>query len=279
MFGQHFYNKSIRNTVIAFGTIFNNINIKRLDSSGNPLQTIRVPLSYAPKEKFIARLDQNANLTGSDSSVAITLPRMSFDVNSYAYDPSRKLNKNQKRSVAKNASGDEKRVFTQFSPVPYDVGFELNVFTATSDDGLQIIEQILPYFQPDYTVTMIIDKDYMDTKRDIPFVLESVDYEDSYQGALTDRRRIIYTLKFTAKIYLYGPISSSAIIRQTSVDLYDNVAAGDTSQGGTGPSRSERVTVTPNPTSADKDDVYTYTETLEFFDDGKNYDTETGNDT
>jgi hypothetical protein len=279
MFGQHFYNKSIRNTVIAFGTIFNNINIKRLDSSGNPLQTIRVPLSYAPKEKFIARLDQNANLTGSDSSVAITLPRMSFDVNSYAYDPSRKLNKNQKRSVAKNASGDEKRVFTQFSPVPYDVGFELNVFTATSDDGLQIIEQILPYFQPDYTVTMIIDKDYMDTKRDIPFVLESVDYEDSYQGALTDRRRIIYTLKFTAKIYLYGPISSSAIIRQTSVDLYDNVAAGDTSQGGTGPSRSERVTVTPNPTSADKDDVYTYTETLEFFNDGKNYDTETGNDT
>jgi len=279
MFGQHFYNKSIRNTVIAFGTIFNNINIKRLDSSGNPLQTVRVPLSYAPKEKFIARLDQNANLTGSDSSVAITLPRMSFDVNSYSYDGSRKLNKNQKRGVAKNASGDEKRVFTQFSPVPYDVGFELNVFTATSDDGLQIIEQILPYFQPDYTVTMIIDKDYMDTKRDIPFVLESVDYEDSYQGALTDRRRIIYTLKFTAKIYLYGPISSSAIIRQTSVDLYDNVAAGNTSQGGTGPSRSERITVTPNPSGADKDDVYTYTETLEFFNDGLNYDTETGNDT
>jgi len=279
MFGQHFYHKSIRNTVIAFGTIFNNINIKRLDSSGNPLQTVRVPLSYAPKEKFIARLDQNSNLTGDDSSVAITLPRMSFDVTGYAYDGSRKLNKNQRYSVAKNASGDEKKVFTQYSPVPYDVSFELNVFTATSDDGLQIIEQILPYFQPDYTVTMIIDRDIMDTKRDIPFILESVDYEDSYQGALTDRRRIIYTLKFTAKIYLYGPISSSAIIRQTSVDLYDNVAAGNTSQGGTGPSRSERITVTPNPSGADKDDVYTYTETLEFFNDGLNYDTETGNDT
>ena len=271
MFGQHFYHKSIRNTVIAFGTIFNNINIKRLDSSGNPLQTVRVPLSYAPKEKFIARLDQNANLTGSDSSVAITLPRMSFDVTSYAYDGSRKLNKNQKRSVAKNASGDEKKVFTQHSPVPYDIGFELNVFTATSDDGLQIIEQILPYFQPDYTVTMIVDRDIMDTKRDIPFVLESVDYEDSYQGALTDRRRIIYTLKFTAKIYLYGPIGSSAIIRKVSADLYDNVSSA-------GPFRSERVTVTPNPTGADKDDTYTYTETLEFFNDGKNYDEETGND-
>jgi len=105
MFGQHFYHKQIRNTVIAFGTIFNNINIKRTDSSGNPLQTIRVPLSYAPKEKFIARLDQNADLTGNDSSVAITLPRMSFDITGYSYDATRKLNKNQKISVTKNTSG------------------------------------------------------------------------------------------------------------------------------------------------------------------------------
>ena len=129
-----------------------------------------------------------------------------------------------------------------------------------------------PYFQPDYTVTMIIDRDYMDTKRDIPFILESVDYEDSYTGALTERRRIIYTLKFTAKIYLYGPIGSNAVIRKSSADLYTNTA--DES-----PSRSERVTVTPNPTGADKDDTYTYTETVEFFNDGKNYDEETGNDT
>jgi hypothetical protein len=112
----------------------------------------------------------------------------------------------------------------------------------------------------------------MDTKRDIPFVLESVDYEDSYQGALTDKRRIIYSLKFTAKIYLYGPISSTAVIRKVSADLYTDTQ--DKS-----PSRNERVTVTPNPTSADKDDVYTYTETLEFFNDGKNYDEGTGNDT
>ena len=118
---------------------------------------------------------------------------------------------------------------------------------------------------------MIIDRDIMDTKRDIPFILESVDYEDSYQGALTDKRRIIYTLKFTAKIYLYGPISSSAIIRKVSADLYADTA--DQS-----PSRSERVTVQPNPTSADKDDDYTYTTTLEFFNDGKNYDEATGDD-
>jgi hypothetical protein len=154
--------------------------------------------------------------------------------------------------------------------VPYDVSIELNVFTANSDDGLQIIEQILPYFQPDYTVTMIENRT-MDTKRDIPFILESVNYEDSYAGSLTDTRRITYSLSFTAKIYLYGPISTGAIIKTVSADLYNNTSDQ-------GPSRSERVTVTPNPTSADKDDSYTYTTTLEFFDDGKNYDEETGND-
>ena len=270
MFGDHFYHKQIRNTVIAFGTIFNNINIKRLDSSGNPLQNIKVPLSYSPKEKFIARLDQQQDLTGDDSSVAITLPRMAFDITGYSYDSSRKLNKNQRiGKVTTNA--DTSKLNTQYSPVPYNVSFELNVFTATSDDGLQIIEQILPYFQPDYTVTMIQDSTYMDTKRDIPFVLESVNYDDSYTGTLTSLRRITYSLSFTAKIYLYGPISTTAIIKKVSADLYTNTADK-------APSRSERVTVQPNPTSADKDDTYTYTTTLDFFNDGLNYDEETGND-
>jgi hypothetical protein len=226
-------------------------------------------LSYSPKEKFIARLEQQSSLTGSDSSVAITLPRMAFDITGYTYDASRKLNKNQKRGAV-TTNADTTKLNTQYSPVPYDVSFELNVFTSNSDDGLQIIEQILPYFQPDYTVTMIESRT-MDTKRDIPFILESVDYSDSYAGDLTTTRRIEYTLNFTAKIYLYGPISTSAIIKKVSVDLYD--ATSDK-----GPSRSERVTVTPNPTSADKDDTYTYTTTLDFFDDGLNYDEETGND-
>ena len=124
MFGQHFYHKQIRNTVIAFGTIFNNINIKRLDSSGNPLQSIRVPLSYSPKEKFIARLEQNTDLTGDDSSVAITLPRMAFDITGYAYDASRKLNKNQRVGVV-TENADTTKLNTQYSPVPYNVNFEL----------------------------------------------------------------------------------------------------------------------------------------------------------
>ena len=268
MFGEHFYHKKIRNTVIAFGTIFNNVNIKRLDSSGNPLQNIKVPLSYSPKEKFLARLDAQQDLTGDDSKVAITLPRMSFEITGYSYDATRKLNKNQKiTKVTTNA--DTTKMNNQYMPVPYNVNFSLNVYTANSDDGLQIIEQILPYFQPDYTVTMIEDRT-MDTKRDIPFVLNSVDYEDSYTGSLTSMRRIIYTLSFTAKVYLYGPISTSAIIKKVSADLY-----ADT---GSNAPRVERVTVQPNPTSADKDDTYTYTTTLEFFTDTLDYEEATGED-
>jgi len=268
MFGEHFYHKKIRNTVIAFGTIFNNVNIKRLDSSGNPVQNIKVPLSYSPKEKFLARLDAQQDLTGDDSSVAITLPRMSFEVTGYSYDGGRKLNKNQKiTKVTTNA--DTTKMNSQYTPVPYDVNFSLGVYVANSDDGLQIIEQILPYFQPDYTVTMIEDRT-MDTKRDIPFVLNNVDFEDSYTGSLTTSRRIIYTLSFTAKIYLFGPISTTAVIKTVSADLYSDT--------GSNAPRVERVTVTPNPTSADKDDDYTYTTTLDFFTDTLDYDEATGED-
>tara|TARA_B110000858_G_scaffold148970_1_gene169351 strand:- start:269 stop:1081 length:813 start_codon:yes stop_codon:yes gene_type:complete len=269
MFGEHFYHKKIRNTVIAFGTIFNNVNIKRLDSSGNPLQNIKVPLSYSPKEKFLARLDAQADLNGDDSKVAITLPRLSFEVTGYSYDGGRKLNKNQKvTKVTTNA--DTTKMNSQYMPVPYDVSFALSVYVANSDDGLQIIEQILPYFQPDYTVTMI-ESGTMDTKRDIPIILNNVDFEDSYTGSLTSSRRIIYTLTFTAKIYLFGPISTSAVIKTVSADLYANSQSNS-------PPRVERVTVTPNPTSADKDDTYTYTTTLEFFDDDLDYDEATGED-
>ena len=268
MFGEHFYHKKIRNTVIAFGTIFNNVNIKRLDSSGNPLQNIKVPLSYSPKEKFLARLDAQQDLTGDDSSVAITLPRMSFEVTGYSYDGGRKLNKNQKiTKVTTNA--DTTKMNSQYMPVPYNVNFSLSLYVANSDDGLQIVEQILPYFQPDYTVTMIEDRT-MDTKRDIPFVLNNVDFEDSYTGSLTTSRRIIYTLSFTAKIYLFGPISTTAVIKTVSADLYSDT--------GSNAPRVERVTVTPNPTSADKDDDYTYTTTLDFFTDTLDYDETTGED-
>jgi hypothetical protein len=239
-----------------------------LDSSGNPIQNIKVPLSYSPKEKFLARLDAQQDLTGDDSSVAITLPRMSFEVTGYSYDGGRKLNKNQKiTKVTTNA--DTTKMNSQYMPVPYNVNFSLSVYVANSDDGLQIIEQILPYFQPDYTVTMIEDRT-MDTKRDIPFILNNVDFEDSYTGSLTTSRRIIYTLTFTAKIYLFGPIATTPVIKTVSGDLYPDTADNAP--------RVERVTVTPNPSSSDKDDDYTYTTTLDFFTDTLDYDEATGED-
>ena len=275
MFGQYFYHESLRKIVVAFGTIFNNINIQRKDSNGNVVQSIKVPLAYSPKEKFIARLDQQADLQ-ADRRVAVTLPRMGFEISGINYDPSRKLNR--LGTIKRVRSGSDSIMNKQFNPVPYNISMNLYSFTASAEGGLQIIEQILPFFQPDYTVTMIMDRSFMDTKRDIPFVLENVSYDDSYTGTLTSLRRIIYTLTFTAKIYLYGPISQSAIIKKVSADLYDNVAAGDTGQGGTKPSRVERVTVQPNPTSADKDDDYTYTTTLEFFTDNLDYEEATGED-
>ena len=267
MLGQQFYHETMRKVVVAFGTIFNNINIVRTNSSGATVQSMKVPLAYGPKQKFLTRLREDPTLS---KKVALTLPRIGFEISGISYDPSRKLNSVQKIKKT-NDSTDGKTLSSQFMPVPYNMDFELVVMAKQSDDALQIVEQILPYFQPDYTVTMIMDRSYMDTKRDIPFILESVDYEDSYTGALTDKRRIIYTLKFTAKIYLHGPISTSAIIKNAEADLYTNTQANN-------PSRSTRVTVTPNPTSADKDDTYTYTTTLEFFNDGKNYDEKTGQD-
>ena len=221
MFGEHFYHKTIRNTVIAFGTIFNNINIKRLDSSGNPLQNIRVPLSYSPKEKFLARLDAQQDLTGDDSKVAITLPRMSFEITGYTYDASRKLNKNQKMAKVKT-SGDTEKLNTQYVPVPYDISFQLNVFTATQDDGLQILEQILPVFQPHYNLSIKLVPSMGETK-DVPIVLTNIDYEDSYEGDFATRRAIIYTLQFTAKTFLYGPVTESKIIKKANVDYYTSV--------------------------------------------------------
>ena len=190
MLGTYSYNEIFRKTIVSFGTLFNNIEIRRND------EVMKVPLAYGPKQKFLARLDQNPDPT--NKRVQITLPRLSFEIGGIEYDSSRKVSPTQKIKFKKDA--DENK--NAYMPVPYNIGFELAIISKNQDDGLQIIEQILPYFQPDYTVTMIIDRDIMDTKRDIPFILEGVDYDDSYTGALTDKRRIIYTLKFTAKIYL-----------------------------------------------------------------------------
>ena len=266
MLGQQFYHETMRKVVVAFGTMFNNINIVRTNSSGVVTQSMKVPLAYGPKQKFLTRLREDPTLT---KKVALTLPRIGFEIAGISYDQSRKLNSIQKLKKT-NSSTDGKTVSSQFMPVPYNMDFELVVMAKNSDDALQIVEQILPYFQPDYTIT-INDMSDMGIKRDVPIILGSVSYEDSYQGNFEERRAIIYTLTFTAKFYLYGPVTSDKVIKTVQVDQYTDSEIN-------APSRQQRYTVTPNPASASADDDFGFNETTSFFEDAKNFDPVSGED-
>ena len=265
MFGNYFYNESMRRMTIAFGQIFNNIQIKRKDSTGTVIQSIPVPLAYAPKEKFLVRLDQQASLENRE--FAITLPRMGFEITGISYDGSRKLTRIQKYKTVK--TGAEGKILNyNYTPVPYNISYGLYVFTATAESGLQIIEQILPYFQPDYTVTVNAIPE-MDIKRDVPIVLNNVQYEDSYSGDFTQRRAVIYSLTFTAKTYLFGPTSTQKVIKETQADIYTDLPES---------TREERVIVVPDPTSADADDDFGFTTTIQTFADSKTYNSTTDTD-
>ena len=267
MFGNYFYNESMRRMTIGFGQIFNNIQIKRKDSTGKVIQTIRVPLAYGPKEKFLVRLDQQSSL--SNREFAITLPRMGFEISSIAYDPTRKLTRVQKFKQVKSAA-DGKVLDFNYTPVPYNISYNLFSFTASAEAGLQIIEQILPFFQPDFTVT-INAIPTLNIKRDIPIILNSVNYEDTYSGDFTTRRAVIYTLNFTAKTYLFGPSTSQKVIKTVQTDQYSDT---DT----VNKAREMRIVITPNPTTADADDDFGFTTTITDHTDGKKYSTTTDSD-
>ena len=266
MFGTHFYNQSLRRLTIAFGQIFNNIVVQTKSSTGAVTKRMRVPLAYAPKEKFIQRLEQQANLD-KGRTFAIVLPRMGFELTGLKYDANRKLNKLQK--TVRVRSSDSTIHNFNYSPVPYDISFSLYSFTATAENGLQIIEQILPYFAPDYTVTINAIPE-LNIKRDVPIVLDEVQYEDTYDGDFNKRRAVIYTLQFTAKTYLYGPMAQSKVIRKSQADLGTSTDAPL--------SREERIIVIPNPESADADDDFGFTTKISFFDDTKKYNPTTGDD-
>ena len=268
MFGTHFYNEGLRKLTIAFGQLFNNIVLQNTSSTGAVTKRIRVPLAYAPKEKFIVRLEQQANLQ-DDRAVSITLPRLGFEITGLSYDATRKLNKMNKTIRVKESEQGKKHNFN-FTPVPYNINFSLYSFTATAENGLQIVEQILPFFQPEYTVTMNVVPE-LNIKRDIPIILNSVNYEDTYNGEFTQRRAVIYTLSFTAKTYLYGPMSNQKVIKNVQSDLGASTDSPLT--------REERIIVVPNPTTADADDDFGFTTTLSFFADGKRYNPSSDSDT
>ena len=265
MLGQQFYHETIRKVIVAFGTTFNNIQLVRKDNNGDVKQSMKVPLAYGPRQKWLTRLNEDVDLS---KTVAVTLPRIGFEIQNLSYDSARKLNRVQKFKKVKGAKSDQ--LDTQFMPVPYNLSIQLYVMAKQSDDALQIVEQILPYFQPDYTLT-VNDMADMGIKRDIPIILNSIGYEDNYQGDFETRRALIYTLDFTAKFYLYGPVTSSKVIKTVQVDQYTDLKD-------TAPRREQRFTVTPTPANADADDDFGFNETTSFFTDAKVFDPVTGED-
>ena len=272
MLGTYFYHEIIRKTVIAFGTLFNEVHVRHQDATGKDISDIKVPISYGPKQKFLARIQQQPDL---NKAVQITLPRMSFEVNNIQYDPSRKAGITQTFKAQEGA-----KLKKVFMPVPYNLGFELNILTKLQDDSMQILEQILPFFKPGFTLTIDLAKS-IGEKRDVPMVLDSITFTDDYEGNFETRRALIYTLNFTAKTYMFGPIADSTegLIRKVQVDYYSD-SNPQTAK------REQRYTV---KAAAKKDynedtvidqyddplippgDDFGFTETSTFYGDGKEY--------
>ena len=308
MFGTYFYHQTCRKMVVAFGTLFNNIEVRRTDSADAVVEVIKIPLSYGPKDKMLVRISQDPNL---NPKVALTVPRMGFELTSMTYDGARKLN-TMGRNVKKGTTGLKK----QFNPVPYNWDFSLYVFVKNAEDGTQILEQILPFFTPEFTVTMTLVSG-MTIKMDIPLVLNSVTSEDSYEGDFATRRSIIWTLSFLMKGYLYPSITDNAkvitssvvdthlmsaataadpiyIIAEDSTPYAQNYmildkheiddatrirmlseASEDASSAG---QTVSRTTVEPTSTGALTDEDFGFSETFEFFPHGETHDPVAGTD-
>ena len=213
MFGGHFYHATMRKSVAVFGTLFNNINVVRKDGSGGILSQVKVPLAYGPKQKFLARLDQEA---GFEAPLAIKLPRMAFEISSLEIDDSQKLQKKNKIVETHGSDITKRKTINHYTS--YNIGMSLFILTKNQDDGLQIMEQILPYFQPDYTVT-IKPVDNFTYKQDVPIILDSVSIDDQYEGDFTERRVLTYQLDFTMKMKFYGPTKDVGLIREVNVDI------------------------------------------------------------
>lgn len=256
MLNQHFYHEKIRKCVAVFGTMFNNISVERKDASGAVISKLRVPLSFAPKEKFLERIRETPSLQ-EDSKVAIKLPRMAFEITSVVYDPTRQLPKlnNFTRVVS-----EDNTVKTKFyTAVPYILSFQLSILSKTHEDAVQIVEQILPYFGPSFTVTINPFGDHTDIKEDIPISLLNVSFSDNYEGQLEDRRTIVYDLEFEMKTNFYGPLSDTKIIRTAHVDFKqypDEITGSDSDFSIDTNDLYERISVLVNPLDVDPDSDY-----------------------
>jgi len=209
----NFYNRTIRKIVVAFGTVFNDIYLVRYTKDGlTAKETIKVPLNWGAKEKYLTRLTADPTLT---KSIATTVPRISFEMTGMSYDSSRKLPTTVRNFSANNAT----TVNAQYVPVPYNFDFSLSIYVRNTEDGTQILEQILPFFTPDFSVTVDFIP-LMDPKYDMPIILNSVSNETTYEGDMMETRMIIWNLEFTAKSHIWPPVKTGKIIRTANTNLF-----------------------------------------------------------
>jgi hypothetical protein len=221
MFGTYFYHETVKRSVSVFGTLFNNVTVKRVKSDDTILQQIKVPIAYGPKQRWLARLNAEPDLNDLNRT-AITLPRMGFEMTGINYDATRVINRNirmVKDLTTTETDGTNPTRGYQYVPSPYNLNFTLSIMARNQEDGLQILEQILPYFQPEYTVAMSTVPTMSDV-RDIPIILESVTQQDNYEGDFLSRRILTWDLTFTMKTYFYGPINTGKVITKVEEGIY-----------------------------------------------------------
>lgn len=246
MLGHYWYHAALRKVIIAFGTMFNDIEVHRTTeiAGGEEIKRFVVPLSYSSKEKWLRRLRTDSQLEGEEVRQQLSLPRLGFEMTSVTYDPQRKINTVTKRVGVD--PDDPNAVLWQYARVPYDIELALYVIVDKEDDGLQIIEQILPFFTPEFTVTIKAIEGLEDSV-DVPYILNSSVIEDNFEGTLIESRRVvIWTLTFTAKTYFYGPVNSSGIIREATMNIR-NLEGG---------ALFKRDTLTPDPLDAEPGDPF-----------------------
>ena len=250
MLDQRFYWGTTRKAIVAFGNMFNSITIDRKDADGNSEETLRIPLSYAPKTKFLTRIQQQPNV--DERPVQVVLPRMSFEMLSLEYDVNRKISPLQQNRAINSTINT---LDTQYAPTPYNIQVALYVYAKNQDDGLQIIEQIIPYFNPDYNLTMKVIPQ-MGIKNDLPILLNGISFDDTYEGDFSDRRSIIWTLNFTMKLNYYGPINRQGVIKKVIANTYSNENLTE---------KQSSITIQPDPLTAKPGDDIGFIETFEDF--------------
>jgi T4-like virus Myoviridae tail sheath stabiliser len=274
MFRAPFYHATFRKVVSGFGKLFADIYVVRRWDSGMEKERIKVPLAYGPAEKYLGRTIEDPDL---QRGYSVTLPRMSFQINSIQYDSMRKLNTLKKN--VKPIEDEQGNVIRQYQGVPYKITMELSILCKYVDDANQIIEQILPWFTPGYTIT-INSIPEMDYKDDVGIVLSSVSLADNYEDDWKNRRSIIWTLSFEIKAMFYGPIAEKKVITKVQTDIHhveNSIFNLDEEQLSVIP-RSSRVTIEPGDPKAEYNEDFGYTINTQFFEDGKTYNSATGQD-